>query len=388
MATSEGIKNDQRKEEEKDTNVQHLLHDILDKMNTFGSKIDRTNALLQELVQVCGVHLENNYEETLVKSVNVKENQMYYQSPCESIQQGINELLLQKEADKIKQNMKVEWSRTLNFRKQLFWKQINNANDAEQYEKWLGEDNPILPRKFRITEINGEPEDQKNIRANMAVERVKGEIQLLRMRSEKSQEKVINIDEQMIQGLKKKANGKILEILENRWRSDCEKEEKRSQERYRIKEIWQLDYVRKFGNSITKEKNQRKPKKRQSVQPTESWNDFADVVRHNSTSTSQRRNTRRIQRQEKTPYMRNIHSESQQQTSPKRLNNEKPPQNQDRYNYPNKRHSNNQQGTLFRKNGTTYIGKRVNQYFLGGGKFSGGERFKHQRFPKNGQNRR
>jgi hypothetical protein len=48
----------------------------------------------------------------------------------------------------------------------------------------------------------------------MAVERVKGEIQLLRMRSEKSQEKVMNIDEQMIQGLQRKANGKILEILE------------------------------------------------------------------------------------------------------------------------------------------------------------------------------
>jgi hypothetical protein len=271
--------------------------------------------------------------------------------------------MLQKEADKIKQNMKVEWSRTLNFRKQLFWKQINNANDAEQYEKWLGEENPILPRKFRITEINGEPEDQKNIRANMAIERVKGEIQLLRMRSEKSQEKVINIDEQMIQELKRKANGKILEILENRWRLDCEKEEKRSQERYRVKEIWQLDYVRKYGNSITKEKFQRKTKQHQSVKPKENRNNFADVVRHNSTSTNQQWNTRRIQRQEKTPYVRNTHSEHQQQTSPKRPSTRKPPQYQDSYDYSNERHGNYQQGTMFRKNGITYIGKRVNKYF-------------------------
>jgi hypothetical protein len=205
------------------------------------------------------------------------------------------------------------------------------------------------------------PKTRKNIRANMAVERVKEEIQLLRMKSEKSQEKVIDIDEQMIQALKKKANGKILEILENRWRSDCEKEEKRSQERYRIKEIWQLDYVRKYGNSITKEKFHRKPKKHQSVQPTENRNDFADVARHNSTSTSQQRNTRCIQRQERTPYMRNIHSESQQQTSPKRLNNEHPPQNQDRYNYPNKRHTNNQQGTwdnIHRKKGKSVFFRR------------------------------
>lgn len=195
-----------------------------------------------------------------MKSVNTDESNMYYQSPSEVIQQEINELALQKEAIKIKQRIKVDWSRALNKRKQLYWKQINNACDAEQYEKWLGEDLPILPRKYRITEIPGEPEEQKNIRANMAVERVKGEIQLLRMRSENSQNKVIEIDEQMGSELKKKASGRILDILENTWKADCEKEEKRSQDRWRMKEIWQLDYVRKYGNSIVKEKNQKKPK--------------------------------------------------------------------------------------------------------------------------------
>lgn len=388
MATIKEIQNDRGKEEEKDTQVQHFLHEILQKICTIGSKMDTTNVLLRELIQVCSVHSENNYEETFVKSINAGENNNYYQSPSETVQQEINELVLQKEADKIKHNMKVEWSRTLNLRKQIFWKQINNANDAEQYEKWLGEDNPILPRKFRITEINGEPEDQKNVRANMAIERVKAEIQLLRMRSEKSQEKVINIDEQMIQELRKKADGKILEILENRWRSDCEKEEKRSQERYRIKEIWQLDYVRKYGNSITKEKHQRKPKQHQPVRPTENWKKFADVVSHNSTSTNQQWNTRRIQRQEKTPYVRNTHSESQRQTSSKRPSKGKPSQYRNSYHYQDERHDNSQQGTMFRKNGITYIGKRVNKYFLGGGKSSGGESFWHQQFPKNGQNQK
>ena len=81
----------------------------------------------------------------------------------------------------------MEWSNALNTRKQSFWQQINNAYDADQYEKWLSEDTPILPRKFRIPGIRGEPEEQKTIRANMAIERVRGEIRLLRMRAEKSQ---------------------------------------------------------------------------------------------------------------------------------------------------------------------------------------------------------
>lgn len=58
---------------------------------------------------------------------------------------------------------------------------------------------------------------------------MKGEIQLLHMRAENSQNKVIEIDEQMGSELKKKASGSILDILENMWKTDCEKEEKRSQ---------------------------------------------------------------------------------------------------------------------------------------------------------------
>ena len=84
-------------------------------------------------------------EETYVKSVDSDENQSRYISPSEIIQQEINELALQREANKIKQKIRMEWSCALNTRKQSFWQQINNANDADQYEKWLGENTPILP---------------------------------------------------------------------------------------------------------------------------------------------------------------------------------------------------------------------------------------------------
>lgn len=71
-------------------------------------------------------------------------------------------------------------------------------------------------------EIPGEP---KNIRANITVERGKEEIQLLRMKSENSQNIVIEIDQKMISERKKKAGGGILDIIENMRKTDCEKEE-------------------------------------------------------------------------------------------------------------------------------------------------------------------
>lgn len=290
MTTRRRLQRDREKEEE--YSINSVLQNILDKMDSIGNKMDTTNDLLRDLIKVCDNRIENNhFEETCVKSVNTDESNMYYQSPSEVIQQEINELALQKEAIKIKQRIKVDWSRALNKRKQLYWKQINNACDAEQYEKWLGEDLPILPRKYRITEIPGEPEEQKNIRANMAVERVKGEIQLLRMRSENSQNKVIEIDEQMGSELKKKASGRILDILENMWKVDCEKEEKGSQDRWRMKEIWQLDYVRKYGNSIVKEKNQKKPKENVLNRAARKKPSFAEIVNQNSTQENGKQST-------------------------------------------------------------------------------------------------
>ena len=72
-----------------------------------------------------------------------------------------------------------------------------NANEADQFESWLNEETPILPRKYRTQPIQGEQEEQTKIRLNIAIEIVKGEIELLRMRSNNHQRKVIDMDEHM-----------------------------------------------------------------------------------------------------------------------------------------------------------------------------------------------
>jgi DUF1009 family protein len=127
---------------DKETESDNVVTVILDTIGRMEKKMDITNKLLQDLIQVCDNNLRNN-DETLLKSVttNIEFNEAEYHSPSEIIQQERNELALQKEASKVKQKLKLIWSRMLNSRKQLFWKEIhvNNAKDAEQYDKWINE---------------------------------------------------------------------------------------------------------------------------------------------------------------------------------------------------------------------------------------------------------
>lgn len=142
----------------------------------------------------------------------------------------------------------------MNSRKQTYWKQINNANHAEQFVKWLEKAESVLPKKFRIKPIREEPNNQTNIRIKVPKERLRGEIQLLRLRSNKSQEKVIEYDTEMEKVLKNKASGRVLEILLNMWESDCKTEKQKSFNKWRYKEAWLLDYERNYGKELTKNK--------------------------------------------------------------------------------------------------------------------------------------
>lgn len=234
---------------------------------------------------------------------------------------------------------------------------------------------------------------------------MKGEIQLLHTRSENSQNKVIEIDEQMDSELKKKASGRILDILENTWKVNCEKEEKRSQDRWRMKEIWQLHYVRKYGNSIVKNKNQKKPNENLPNRAARNKPSFSEIVNQNSTqenrkqstSNEQQRSTLRPQENTRNRYGRKQHIVPQYTGYEKRVNNgtqQVKQRNTSSYFYHNNYNSNNNNnnrnnnrhvwpnyslGNTYRRNGTTYIGRGLNKYFLGGGKPGHGQRFQRQR---------
>ena len=390
-------------EERKDVDSDILLAELL-------KKTDVTNQLLQDLIEVCSnllpTHqLNSNFdlnhfvdaEETNLKTVPTPNFEVSsYQSPTQLIQREVNELALQNEATRIKQRIKVNWMQTLNSRKQTYFKQISNANRAEYYEKWVNLENPVIPRKFRIKPIRGEPVEQTNVRIETAKNRVIGEIQLLRMRAENNHKKVMSIDLEMERILKTKANGRILEILQDMWKSECLKEEQISYNRWRYTETWLLDYEKNYGKELTKPKNTRL---QQLSNRQVSRKSYASAVRNNSTNNSTetvdlpmenatkakntfsgKRKYKRMNQQENSKHMSYSSRSAISQNRPF------PKQHRDIQNRDNngkhKNHrgngTNKQQPNFYRNEKTTYIGRGVHKYFLGGGKMNQGQRYKNQ----------
>lgn len=374
-------------------------------------KTDITNDLLRELIDavkrsnnvgtsfnnVIIDNIENteDTEETYLKTTDMEVSS--YQSPTLMIQRETNELMLQKEAYRIKQRIKAEWSRLLNYRKQTYYKQINNANHANYFEKWISQGNPIIPRKFRIKEIRGEPKNQTEIRVEMAINRVNGEISLLRMRAENNQLKVLKIDEEIDQMLHQNASGFILEKLQNMWKSDCQKEEDRSFNRWRYTEAWLLDYAKNYGKDNVKQPHiqptSKKPKPTTgSHKQTTKQNlnaSYASVVgmdsenaeqtettspvtnnskKHGNSSTSNRQG-REQQYARQTLYRNqrvdNDKLKNQQTDCRRRIN-------QNHYGQRPKRH---RPSNIYRDGKTTFIGRGVQHHFLGGGKPNRGQRY-------------
>ena len=316
-----------------------------------------------------------------------------YQSPTQLIQREVNELALQKEATRIKQSIKLFWSQILNSRKQTYWKQISNAKRAEYYEKWLNQENPVIPRKFRIKPKRGEPSDQTDVRIEIAKKRVMGEIQLLRMRAENNQAKIITFDSEIERELNSKASGRILELLQEMWTSDCRKEEQTSFQRWRYTETWLLDYERNYGQEMVKE---NKPKKMQQKQQQTFKKSYASAVRNKENTSTMQEGSNFPTHFTKPPSPKLINANSEkrnQHRNSTRICDRDPFKNrqvprqaigskrqfQGRIKtniiYQNNRRSRNQPN-FYNNERTAYIGRGVRNYFLGGGKPNQGVKHK------------
>lgn len=120
------------------------------------------------------------------------------------------------------------WNQKLKIRKLSFWNMIKNNYKAGIYERWLNSSPKILPRKFQIKPILNEPEQQRQLREKLALEKLKTEIELLKLRGQNNEQKYISIDEKIYTELKKYAEGECLENVNKLWKTSCEVEETNS----------------------------------------------------------------------------------------------------------------------------------------------------------------
>ena len=81
----------------------------------------------------------------------------------------LNETNLEKETQRKRKQMSTTWKKLLNIRKQHFWKAYKCERFATTHSNWISLAIPILPRKYLIKEIIGEPEEETKLRWDLTV---------------------------------------------------------------------------------------------------------------------------------------------------------------------------------------------------------------------------
>ena len=123
---------------------------------------------------------------------------------------------------------------------------LKNNGKAEIYEKWINSTPIILPRKIQIKQIPNEPEQQRTLREKMALDSLKMEIELLRLRANSHEQKFKSTDVNMEEEISKKAVDMLYENTTKLWREKCEKEELASLQRWEHSTIWFNNYETEF----------------------------------------------------------------------------------------------------------------------------------------------
>ena len=140
---------------------------------------------------------------------------------------------------------------------------VRNENTAKTYETWRNNSPVIVPSRLQMSKINGEPLAQTQLREKQVMFNFQSEIELMRLRAESHEERYKRIDSEMDDIIEKKLSGQRKEMMKKLWREECVKEEIRSTERWENSNIkwtkkYETDFLKFFADQnpfISEEKN-------------------------------------------------------------------------------------------------------------------------------------
>ena len=137
------------------TKSEELLSEILSKLTHLTSRFDLMSNNLHEVTNTIKIQ-SDLLKNILEKTTNETEKPFLPRKEPNDTQTEL-------ETQKQKIMISNPWSRFLNERKHAYWNSIRCNNIANTYQKWRSKQNPILPTKFLIREIEGEkPRGNKN----------------------------------------------------------------------------------------------------------------------------------------------------------------------------------------------------------------------------------
>ena len=224
-------------------------------LSTITEKLDSINDVLHQiLTQQTKKDTENqNTLESLSETVLKIQNDI-----SESMELRKN-VFNQRKTFQLRKEIIKTWKGHLNKRRQLFWHGLNCENTSLIYETWLTQEKKILPKKFLLKHIANEYIEEREIRQNTAFEKFQAEINLLKIRATRHQNKVRQIDEEMNTFLESNFTGNAQLNLKEQWLEEIQNEENKSLKRWASKQIWMENYEKDFEKD-----NFMKPKKRKS----------------------------------------------------------------------------------------------------------------------------
>ena len=185
----------------------------------------------------------------------------------QSLQEESTQIFLEQESRKIKQAIIEKWNQNLTKRRTEIWQQIRNDNTSKVYETWKEGAPMIIPRKFQMKAIEGEPLTQTQRREKQVMYNFQTEIELLELRARSYEEKVHTIDQQMEELIYQKTSGQRRELVKKIWKDETVQEERIFLKRWENSTLkWFQHYEKEFltfydnKNLLMKEESFMPPK--------------------------------------------------------------------------------------------------------------------------------
>ena len=299
--------------------------------------------------------------------------------PDATLLNDTNAIWIKKEAFRIRRSMNKMWQNNLNQRKQAFWNMLKNENTSVIYVNWFSRDKPIIPKKFQSKTFPSEPEEQKKIKEELSLQKMKAQAQLHHVIAERNKAKYEDKDKEMLTEMGKISSEHIRHQLQELWKNDCKKQEEKSQKIWELKKTWFEEFESNVDHTTNSD----------HTAPTTSNN------------RDQRRRRRKKQRPKRplnnTPRQRNNQSgdkdkfySTNNRNSDKRNNNN---YKQPRYmgQQRNRNQNNRQQHNRFQRRNTNRNAgnnRGTNNYGTNSNQINGGNRGRSGRSNYNSRNRR
>ena len=147
------------------------------------------------------------------------------------------------------------WTNTINTRKQAYWQYYRAQKTSEVFEDLLQQDPPKMQRKFLPKQIENEPDEELEMRRQLSIEKFRAEINLLKVRAEKYEEKLKKIDENRASKIESTFKEETAMSLTHLWTQECQQQEDISATVFTAKKNWFLENTSSEYRSDVRNRN-------------------------------------------------------------------------------------------------------------------------------------